>query len=41
MYNTRFCHLGVIFEAEGGAEGTMKMRVAAAWAKWRETAGLL
>ena len=30
-----------MFGAEGGAERTVKMRVAAAWAKWRGISGLL
>ena len=38
---TSFCYLGDMFGVEGGAERTVKMRVAAAWGKWRELAGLL
>ena len=30
-----------MFGAEGGIERTVKMRVAVAWAKWREISGLL
>ena len=36
-----FCYLGDMFGPEGGAERTVKMRVAIAWSKWRELAGLL
>ena len=36
-----FCYLGDMFGAEGGAEKTIKMRAAAAWAMWKEIAELL
>ena len=36
-----FGYLGDVFGQEGGAERTVKMRVAVAWSKWRELAGLL
>ena len=36
-----FCYLGTIVDREGGVERAVRSRVAAAWAKWREIAGLL
>ena len=36
-----FCSLGSVLDREVGVEGAVRARVAAAWAKWREIAGLL
>ena len=36
-----FCYLGSILDREGGVERAVRARVAAAWSKWREIAGLL
>ena len=36
-----FCYLGTLVDREGGVERAVRARVAAAWAKWREIAGLL
>ena len=36
-----FCYLGSVLDREGGVERAVRARVAAAWAKWREIAGLL
>ena len=36
-----FCYLGSIVDREGGVERAIRARVATAWTKWREIAGLL
>ena len=36
-----FCYLGSILDCEGGVERAVRARVAAAWTKWRDIAGLL
>ena len=36
-----FCYLGDLLDREGGVERTVRMRVSAAWRKWREISGLL
>ena len=36
-----FCYLGSIVDREGGVERAVRARVATAWSKWREIAGLL
>ena len=36
-----FCYLDDMFGPEGGAEITVKIRMAVAWSKWRELACLL
>ena len=36
-----FCYLGDLLDTEGSVERTVRMRVAAAWRKWREIASLL
>ena len=38
---TQFCYLGDVLDSEGGAERAVRVRVAAAWGKWREISGLL
>ena len=35
-----FCYLGDLLDTEGGVERSVRMRVAAAWRKWREISGL-
>ncbi len=37
----QFCYLGDVLDSEGGVERAVRMRVSAAWSKWREIAGLL
>ena len=37
----QFCYLGDVLDCEGGVERAVRMRVAAAWSKWREIARLL
>ena len=36
-----FCYLGDLLDSEGSVERTARMRVAAAWRKWREISSLL
>ena len=36
-----FCYLGDLLDCEGGVDRSMRMRVAAAWRKWREILSLL
>ena len=36
-----FCYLGDLLDTEGSVERAVRMRVAAAWRKWREIASLL
>ena len=36
-----FCYLGDLLDSEGGVERTVKMRVSAAWHKWRDISSLL
>ena len=36
-----FCYLGDVVDRDSGAERAVNMKVAAAWSKWREIAGLL
>ena len=36
-----FCYLGDIIGGEGSAERAVRMRIAAAWSKWRELADKL
>ena len=36
-----FCYLGDMLDSEGSVERAVRMRVAAAWMKWREIASLL
>ena len=36
-----FCYLGDLLDTEGSVERTVRMRVAAAWRKWREISSLL
>jgi len=36
-----FCYLGDLIGVEGGAERAVRMRIAAAWSKWRELADML
>ena len=38
---THFCYLGDVLDRSGGAERSIRARIAAAWAKWRDLAGLL
>ena len=35
-----FCYLGDLLDSEGSVERSVRMRVAAAWRKWREIASL-
>jgi hypothetical protein len=37
----QFCYLGDMLDSECGVERSVRTRVAAAWKKWREMAGLL
>lgn len=37
----QFCYLGDMIDCEAGVERTVRMRVAAAWSKWREMSSLL
>jgi hypothetical protein len=37
----QLCYLGYMLDSEGGVERSVGTRVAAAWKKWREIAGLL
>ena len=36
-----FCYLGDVLDCEDGVERAVRARVATAWTKWREIAGLL
>ena len=36
-----FCYLGDTLDCEGGVERAVRTRIASAWGKWREIAGLL
>ena len=36
-----FCYLGEVVSSEGGAARAIKVRISAAWIKWREISGLL
>ena len=36
-----FCYLGDLLDSEGGVERTVRMRVSAAWHKWRDISSLL
>ena len=36
-----FCSLGDLLDSEGGVERTVRMRVSAAWYKWRDISSLL
>ena len=36
-----FCYLGDLLDCEGGVERSVRMRVNAAWQKWREIWSLL
>ena len=35
-----FCYLGDLWDNEGSVERSVRMRVTAAWRKWRENSGL-
>ena len=37
----QFCYLGDLLDSEGGVERAVRMRVSAAWQKWREISSLL
>ena len=36
-----FCYLGDVLDRSGGAERTVRNRIACAWSKWREVSNLL
>ena len=36
-----FCYFGSVLDYEGGVENVVRAKVAAAWTKWRDIAGLL
>ena len=36
-----FCYLGSVLDRDGGVDRAVRLRVVAAWTKWREIAGLL
>ena len=36
-----FCYLGDMLSCDGGCDAAVRMRVACAWSRWRELAGLL
>ena len=36
-----FCYLGDVLDPSGGAERTVRSRIACAWSKWREVSNLL
>ena len=38
---SHFCYLGDVLDRSGGAERAIRTRIAAAWSKWRDLAGLL
>ena len=37
----QFCYLGDMLDCEAGVERAVRVRVAAAWQRWREVASLL